>query len=52
LPSQFLQDTISGRIRFLGARVWIFLPRYLCIFTISRPASGKIIKISMTRWRR
>jgi hypothetical protein len=34
LPSQFMQETISGRIRFFGARVWIFLPHYLRMFRI------------------
>jgi hypothetical protein len=38
LPSQFMQETISERIRFLGARVWIFLPLYLGTFKISRTA--------------
>jgi hypothetical protein len=45
-------DTIGGRIRFLGARVWISPRPYSRICKISRPASVKMIRIWTIRWRR
>jgi GAF domain-containing protein len=38
-------DTISGRIRFLGARVWTFQVLYSRTFKISRRASDTVIGI-------